>query len=441
MSEEAKSGSDSPANGAAGAGSNQPTSSPAKPEIAAQKPSSAPSEHKRPVRKIVGGLLLAVLLVLAGLYFFRAASPYRTTDDAYVHGNQVYLAPLVGGTVVSITADDTDLVRKGQPVVMLDDSDARVTLQQAEATLGDTMRKVRQFYDNVSQFEANVDARKTDLSRAKNDYQRRTAVQNGSVSAEEITHAQDTLNAARAALKVAEQQLAAARALVAGTDLEHHPMVLQAEAQVLAASLAEQRTTVCAPETGYVARRNVQIGQRVAPGTPLLTIIPLDQVWVDANFKEEQLKDVRIGQSVTLIADFYGSSAKFDGHVAGLGSGTGAAFALLPPQEASGNWIKIVQRVPVRILVDPKQLEKYPLRLGLTMTATIDTQNRDGLVLAQTASTNSIYDTQIYAGQYARASELVQQLVAANLQALSEPAKQSSAMQAQSDNETRATHE
>ena len=218
-------------------------------------------------------------------------------------------------------------------------------------------------------------------------------------------------------------------------------MVLQAEAQVLAASLAEQRTTVCAPETGYVARRNVQIGQRVAPGTPLLTIIPLDQVWVDANFKEEQLKDVRIGQSVTLIADFYGSSAKFDGHVAGLGSGTGAAFALLPPQEASGNWIKIVQRVPVRILVDPKQLEKYPLRLGLTMTATIDTQNRDGLVLAQTASTNSIYDTQIYAGQYARASELVQQLVAANLQALSEPAKQSSAMQAQSDNETRATHE
>ena len=348
---------------------------------------------------------------------------------------------MVGGTVVSITADDTDLVRKGQPVVMLDDSDARVTLQQAEATLGDTMRKVRQFYDNVSQFEANVDARKTDLSRAKNDYQRRTAVQNGSVSAEEITHAQDTLNAARAGLKAAEQQLAATRALVAGTDLEHHPMVLQAEAQVLAASLAEQRTTVCAPETGYVARRNVQIGQRVAPGTPLLTIIPLDQVWVDANFKEEQLKDVRIGQAVTLIADFYGSSAKFDGHVAGLGSGTGAAFALLPPQEASGNWIKIVQRVPVRILVDPKQLEKYPLRLGLTMTATIDTQNRDGLVLAQTASTNSIYDTQIYAGQYARASELVQQLVAANLQALSEPAKQSSAMQAQSDNETRATHE
>jgi membrane fusion protein, multidrug efflux system len=418
MSEESKAGLDSSANGAAGAGSNQPIPSPAKPEIAAQKPSSAPSEHKRPVRKIVVGLLLAVLLVLAGLYFFRAASPYRTTDDAYVHGNQVYLAPLVGGTVVSITADDTDLVRRGQPVVILDDSDARVALQQAEATLDDTMRKVRQFYDNVSQFEANVDARKTDLSRAENDYQRRTAVRNGSVSAEEITHAQDGLNAARAALKAAEQQLAAARALVAGTDLEHHPMVLQAEAQVLAASLAEQRTTVCAPETGYIARRNVQIGQRVAPGTPLLTIIPLDQVWVDANFKEEQLKDVRIGQSVTLIADFYGSSVKFDGHVAGLGSGTGAAFALLPPQEASGNWIKIVQRVPVRILVDPKQLIKYPLRLGLTMTATIDTQNRNGLVLAQTPSTNSIYDTQIYAGQYARASELVQQLVGTNLQAL-----------------------
>lgn len=441
MSEESKSGPDSPANGAAGPGSNQPTSSPAKPEILGEKPRSAPLQHKRPVRKIVCGLFLLVILVLAGFYFLRGASPYRETDDAYVHGNQVYLAPLVGGTIVSITADDTDLVRKGQPVVILDDSDARVTLQQAEATLGDTMRKVKQFYDNVSQFEANVDARKIDLSRAENDYQRRTAVQNGSVSAEEITHAQDGLNAARAALKAAEQQLAAAGALVAGTDLKHHPMVLQAEAQVLAASLADQRTTVCAPETGYVARRNVQIGQRVAPGTPLLTIIPLDQVWVDANFKEEQLKDVRIGQSVTLIADFYGSSVKFDGHVAGLGSGTGAAFALLPPQEASGNWIKIVQRVPVRILVDPKQLENYPLRLGLTMTATIDTQNRDGLVLAQTPSTNSIYDTQIYAGQYARASELVQQLVAANMQALSEPAKQSSAMETQSNNETRATHD
>jgi len=441
MTEETTTKRDPAGTSIAGTDASQPAPLPAKPASAGESPPPAPTQPKRPVRKIICGVLLIAILILAGVFFFREAGPNRETDDAYVHGNQVYLAPLVGGTVVAITADDTDLVREGQPVVMLDDSDARVALQQAEALLGDTMRKVRQFYDNVSQFEANVDARKIDLSRAESDYHRRTAVQNGSVAAEEITHAQDGLNAARAALKAAEQQLAGARALIAGTDLEHHPLVLQAEAQVLAADLAKQRTTVCAPETGYVARRNVQIGQRIAPGTPLLTIIPLGQIWVDANFKEEQLKDVRIGQPVTLIADFYGRSVKFDGHVAGLGSGTGAAFSLLPPQEASGNWIKIVQRVPVRILVDAKQLEKFPLRLGLTMTATINTRNRDGLVLTQTPATNSVYETEIYAGQWAKARELVQQLLATNLQALSGIAIQPAAMATQVDDKTGVTHE
>jgi membrane fusion protein (multidrug efflux system) len=387
-------------------------------DASSSTPPPASPSRKRAVRKIVFIAFLITILTVAGFYCFREAGPFRETDDAYVHGNQVFLAPQIDGTVVSINADETDLVKKGQPVVMLDDSDTRVALQQAEATLGNTMRKVRQFYNNVAQMEAGVDARKIDLARAENDYQRRTAVQNGSVSAEEITHTQDGLNAARAGLKAAEQQLAAAKALIAGTDLEHHPLVLQAEAQVLAADLAWQRTAVCAPETGYVARRNVQIGQRVSSGSPLLTIIPLNQIWVDANFKEEQLKNMRLGQPATLVADFYGESVKFTGRVAGLGPGTGAAFSLLPPQEASGNWIKIVQRVPVRIIVDAKQLEKFPLRLGLTMTATIETRDRDGFVLAETTSTNAIYETAIYSGQWTKANELVQQLVSKNLQAL-----------------------
>jgi membrane fusion protein (multidrug efflux system) len=370
------------------------------------------------VRLIVFVVLLLVIVTLGIIYIRHQNSPYRTTDDVYVHGNQVFLAPLIAGTVVSINADDTDLVQRGQPVVTLDDNDARVDLQQAEAALGDTMRKVRQFYDNVAQMEANVDAQKVTFARAEDDYRRRTAVQNGSVSAEEITHARDGLEVARASLQVAGKQLSAARAMIAGTDLEHHPLVLQAEARVLAADLALQRTVVCAPETGYVAQRNAQIGQRVVSGSPLLTIIPLNQIWADANFKEEQLKHVRIGQPVTLTADYYGGSVKYQGRVAGMGAGTGAAFSLLPPQEASGNWIKIVQRVPVRIILDAAQLKKFPLRLGLTMTATIDTRDRDGSVLAQNASTNSVYETEIYSGQWAKASALVQQLVAENLSAL-----------------------
>jgi len=401
-----------------------------------------PRVQRRPRRlqPVLFLVLLPAVLCAAAAWLFRETSSRCETDDAYVHGNQVHLVPWVGGTVVSINADDTDLVQKGQPVVILDDSDTRVELQLAEAALGDTLRKVRQFYDNVSQLEASVDARKIDASRAEADFRRRTAVQNGSVSTEELTHAQDGLALAQAALKVAEQQLAAAKALTTGTDLKHHPLVRQAEAHVLAASLAQQRTVICAPETGYVARRNVQIGQRVPPGTPLLTIIPPVQIWVDANFKEAQLKDVRIGQPATLTADYYGRSVKFRGHVAGLGAATGAAFSLLPPQEASGNWIKIVQRVPVRIEMDAAQLEKYPLRLGLTMSAVVDTSDRSGPVLARNPPAKPVYETAIYSGQWNQANELVQHIVADNLETLANAPARSHAPPAEAG-DTSTTHE
>jgi membrane fusion protein (multidrug efflux system) len=250
--------------------------------------------------------------------------------------------------------------------VILDDSDAKVSLQQAEAALGDTMRKVRQFYANADELKANVNENKTALRRAEDDYRRRTKAAHSTVAVEDITHAEQALDVSRAALEAAEQKLVGAQALVANVDLEHHPMVLQAEANVLDAELTLLRTTITAPETGYVIRRNVQVGQRVAVGTPLLIIVPLNQIWVDANYKETELKNVRIGQSVTLTSDFYGSSVKFKGHVVGLAPSTGAAFSLLPPDEGSGNWIKIMQRVPVRILLDQKQLEESPLRIGLS---------------------------------------------------------------------------
>jgi membrane fusion protein (multidrug efflux system) len=388
---------------------------------------------------IIGVLLFLIILVVAFAYFFRMSSPYRETDDAYVHGNQIFLTSRVTGTVVSINADATDLVRMGQPLVLLDDSDAKVRLRQAEATLGDTMRKVCQFYVNVRQMKANIAARKIEVARTEADYRRRTSVGEGAVPIEEVTHAREGADAARAVLQVAKQQLASAQALVVDTDLEDHPMVLQAAANVLDAYLALERTIISAPATGYVARRSVQIGERVTPGAPLLTIIPLDQIWVDANFKEEQLKDVRIGQPVKLRADFYGDSVEYHGYVAGLNPGTGAAFSILPPQEASGNWIKIVQRVPVRIHLEEKQLKEYPLRLGLSMRAVIDTANRSGPVLAQVPPEKPVYLTTIYSNEWAKATELLQGLLKTNLQALSSLAGRCSAKEVQGNAKSETT--
>jgi membrane fusion protein (multidrug efflux system) len=383
---------------------------------ATSKPELPAPHHKR--RLVIFLILFLAILAVAIAYFFRLDFPFRWTEDAYVHGNEVFLVPRVTSTVVAINADDTDLVQKGQPLVVLDDSDAKVALLQAESALGDTMRKVCQYFVNVTEVKANVAARKTELARAEDDYHRRVTVQSGSVSTENITHAQQARDAARDLLDVAEQELAAAQALVADTDLEHHPLVLQAEANVLDADLGLQRTIVNAPETGYVVQRNVQVGQRVTPGTPMLAIIPLNQIWVDANYKEEELRFVRIGQPVRLKSDFYGDSVEYKGHVMGLAPSTGAAFSLLPPDEGSGNWIKIIQRVPVRIVLDDKELEKYPLRIGLSMRVTIDTEDRSGAVLTQVPSTQAVYATDIYSNEWTQANELVQSLVATNLQAL-----------------------
>jgi membrane fusion protein, multidrug efflux system len=264
-----------------------PAPAPAKPE--------SPAPRRKSKRRIVFSILFLVIICVAAAYFFRLDFPYRWTDDAYVHGNEVFLVPRVTSTVVAINADDTDLVKKGQPLVILDDDDAKVALLLAEGALGDTMRKVCQYYVNVRVLKANVDARKIDLAKAEDDYHRRITSEAGSVSEEDTTHALQAKDNAQDLLNVAEQELAAAQALISDTDLEHHPMVLQAEANVLDADLALQRTSVDAPDTGYVVERNVEVGQRVTPGTPLLAIIPLDQIWVDANFREAELRFVRIG--------------------------------------------------------------------------------------------------------------------------------------------------
>jgi membrane fusion protein, multidrug efflux system len=405
--------------------SNSPNKS-AEPEAKEVKAAPAISKPEQPAprprrrrRLIIFLILFLIILAVAAVYFFRLDFPYRWTDDAYVHGNKVFLVARVTGTVVAINADDTDLVREGQPVVVLDDDDTRVALLQAEGALGDIMRKVCQFYLNVDELKANVDARKVDLAKAEDDYHRRITSVSGTVSTEDIIHARQAMDTARALLVVAQQELGAAQALTANTDLEHHPMVLQAKANVLDADLDLQRTIVRAPATGYVAQRTAEVGQRVTPDTALLAIIPLDQIWVDANFKESELRFVRIGQPARLKADFYGDSVEYRGHVAGLAPATGAAFSLLPPDEGSGNWIKIIQRVPVRIFLDDtNQLEQHPLRIGLSMRVTVDTSDHSGAMLAQSPSEEAIYATEIYSNEWARANELVEGLVASNLQAL-----------------------
>jgi membrane fusion protein (multidrug efflux system) len=278
------------------------------------------------------------------------------------------------------------------------------------------VRRVRQLYANTDALRASVELRRAEWRRAREDLRRRTGLPDARALAEEdLKHAQAQLESATATLRAAEHQLAASEAMVSRTTVATHPDVRQAAAKLRESYLAAQRASVLAPVTGYVAKRSVQLGQQVAPGAPLLAIVPLVDVWVDANFKESQLRDVRIGQPVTLSADLYGGATLYHGSVIGLAPGTGSAFALLPPQNATGNWIKIVQRLPVRIRLDPQELAAHPLRVGLSMSVSIDTHDRSGPVLASAPSVELPLETKAYEHALADAARLEHEIVQANL--------------------------
>jgi len=362
----------------------------------------------------VGAGVLAVTLAY-GLYWAQVLRYHQTTDDAYVSGNVVQITPQISGTVVAIGADDTQFVKAGQSLVRLDRADARVALDQAEAQLARTVRDVRNQFATSAQLEAAVEAKQTELTRAQNDLERRARLgASGAVSGEELQHARDAVKGAQADLNAARQQLAANRARIDGTTLKDHPEVRDAAAAVRNAYLTWARTELPAPVSGFVARRNVQLGQRVAPGTPLMAVVPLDQVWVDANFKEPQLSRMRVGQPVTLSADLYGSRVVFHGKVAGFGAGTGSAFALLPAQNATGNWIKIVQRVPVRVALDPREIAEHPLQIGLSMRADVDVRDGSGARLPQLASTATPWSTDVFGSSDAQADARVAAIISAN---------------------------
>src|SRR5438270_760738 len=344
-----------------GSSMNDDTQSPEAP--ATKLPGSA---RKRWLLLVAGSF--ALIAVAYGAYWALALRYVESTDDAYVSGNVVQITPQISGTVISIGADDTQFVKAGQTLVQLDRSDASVALEQAEAQLARTVREVRNLFATTAQLQAAVTVRQTDLNRAANDLERRERLASaGAVSREELQHARDAHNSAKAAVVAAEQELAANRARIDRTTVDNHPEVRNAAANLRNAYLTYSRTVLPAPVSGFVAKRAVQLGQRVSPGTPLMAIVPLNEVWVDANFKEPQLAAMRVGQPVTLTADLYGSKVEYHGKVAGFGAGTGSAFSLLPAQNATGNWIKIVQRVPVRIAIDPQELSTHPLQIGLSM--------------------------------------------------------------------------
>lgn len=367
-------------------------------------------------RKRMMTLLVAVIVIAAiayGLYYFLVARFHEDTDDAYVNGNVVQITPQVTGTVIAVKADDTQTVKAGDPLVVLDPADSQVALQQAEANLAQTVRQVRGLFVNDDQYRAQVALRQSDLSKAQDDLRRRLAVaQTGAVSQEEISHARDAVKAAQASVDAAQQQLASNRALTANTTIASHPNVMAAAAKVRDAYLANARNVLPAPVTGYVAKRSVQVGQRVSPGNPLMSVVPLNAVWVDANFKEVQLKHMRIGQPVEMTADIYGSSVTYHGKVVGFSAGTGSAFSLLPAQNATGNWIKVVQRLPARIELDPKDLDKHPLRIGLSMQVDVDIKDERGDQLVN--APNTVYETNVFAKYGDEADAEIARIIAEN---------------------------
>ena len=326
---------------------------------------------------LFGGVILIGGLAYGAWWLFEGRFT-ESTDDAYVAGNIVAVTSRENATVTALYADNTQAVRRGQLLIEMDPSVAEVSMRAAEANLARAARSVRGTFASADSYSAQLSEAEVALAQAKSDYQRRRAALSGAVSGEELGHARDAVQAAEAAVNSARGGLAQAQSGISGVDVAHSPDVLAAEAQLRAAALVLAHMKIVAPVDGQIAQRTVQVGQHVNAGAPLMAVVPLSDVWVDANFKEVQLARMRIGQPVKITTDIYGGKVVYHGRVAGLGAGSGSAFAVLPAQNASGNWIKIVQRVPVRIALEPAELKDNPLRVGLSVSADVDVTKQSG---------------------------------------------------------------
>ncbi|AJJ10760.1 efflux pump membrane family protein [Yersinia rohdei] len=378
-----------------------------------QQPQNKKSQRKRVL------MLLTVIFILIGvaylIYWFLVLRHHQETDNAYVSGNQVQIMSQVPGSVISVNFENTDFVKSGDVLLALDPTDAEQAYEQAKTALANTVRQTHQLMVNSKQYLANIALKKTELSKAQNDLQRRVVLgAAAAIGREELQHAREAAEAAQSSLDVAIAQYHANQALVLDTPLEKQPAVEQAAAKLRDAWLALQRTKVVSPITGFVSRRSVQVGAEIANGAPLMAVIPANEMWIDANFKETQLANMRIGQSATVVTDFYGDDVVYQGKVVGLDMGTGSAFSLLPAQNATGNWIKVVQRLPVRIALEPKQLAEHPLRIGLSTTVRVDTANPEGLVLAQSVRKDPAFVTDALSLDLAPVNQVISDIVHAN---------------------------
>ncbi|WP_034916486.1 MULTISPECIES: multidrug efflux MFS transporter periplasmic adaptor subunit EmrA [Erwinia] len=364
-------------------------------------------------------LLLAAVLIVIGvawlIYWFLVLRHYQETDDAYVAGNQAQIMAQVSGSVNKVWFDNTDYVKKGQVLLTLDKTDAEQAFEKAQTALATSVRQTHQMIINGRQYQATIELQKTALEQAQADLKRREPLGAANlIGREDLQHARNAVATAKAQLDVAMQQYNANQAMVLNTSLENQPAVKQSAAELRDAWLALKRTEVVSPIDGFVSRRSVQVGSQITSTTPLMAIVPANNLWVDANFKETQLAGVRIGQTATVVSDIYGDDVTYHGKVVGLDMGTGSAFSLLPAQNATGNWIKVVQRLPVRIELDPQEVEKHPLRIGLSTLVTVDTSNADGAVLATSARQTPAYQSDALALDLAPANQMIAEIIRAN---------------------------
>ncbi|OON38969.1 multidrug export protein EmrA [Izhakiella australiensis] len=381
-----------------------------------QTPQQSKANKNKRKRTLV---LLTVLFIVIGVawlvYWFLVLRHFEETDDAYVAGNQVQVMAQVSGSVDKVVFDDTDFVKKGDVLVTLDQTDAQQAFEKAKTALATSVRQTHQLMINGKQYQANIELQKTALDQAESDLRRRVPLGSANlIGREELQHARDAVASAKAQLDVAIQQYNANQAMILNTSLANQPAVQQASAELRDAWLALQRTQIVSPVDGYVSRRSVQVGSQISPSTPLMAIVPSTGLWVDANFKETQLAKVRIGQAATVVSDIYGDDVVYHGKVVGLDMGTGSAFSLLPAQNATGNWIKVVQRLPVRIELDPQELKQHPLRIGLSALVNVDTTDMQGAVLATKVRSTPAYVSNALALNLAPVNQLISEIIKAN---------------------------
>lgn len=374
-----------------------------------------PPNNKRKIWIIGASIIFIALAASYFIYWLLVLQYQEYTDDAYVVGLQVPIVAQTTGNVTQVNYEETDLVKTGDVLVILDKTNAELAYMQAQHDLANVVRQTQELYINADQYQAEIQKNQITLNQAEADYKRRQVLaQKGVITVEDIQHARELVELARAALNISTDQYRANQALLRDTDVQHQPQVLQAADALKSAWIALQRTEIRSPVTGYVARRNVQIGSQVGPTTSLMAIVPTEPVWVNANFKETQLVNIKIGQPVSITSDLYGSDVVFKGTVAGLGMGTGSAFSVLPAQNATGNWIKVVQRLPVRVQLDSEQVKKYPLRIGLSTNATVDIKEQNGLVLAQEQRLTPAFESSALILDLAPVNAVIDEIIDAN---------------------------